>query len=254
MKEKLYTIPLNDAVAEQDECPLCFIERKLERDMLDFVLGSSSSYMESDIRDQTDEAGFCREHMKKMFDYGNTLGNALILKTHYRKIQKEMKEMFDGFTPGKSSLLGRLRRTQESPEQNTVAAWVQKRDCSCYICQGIKETFDRYLDTFFYLYRNDGEFRFRIQSGQGFCLHHFGILCDSADRYLKDAERAEFYPAMFSLMEQNFARIEEELTWLADKFDYRNRDADWKNSRDALQRGMQKLHGGYPSDPPHKAK
>ena len=65
MKEKLYTIPLNDAVNENDECPFCFIERKLERDALDFTLGSSSSYMESDIRAQTDAAGFCREHTKK---------------------------------------------------------------------------------------------------------------------------------------------------------------------------------------------
>ena len=48
MKEKLYTIPLNDAVNENDECPFCFIERKLEQDMINFVLGSSSSYMESD--------------------------------------------------------------------------------------------------------------------------------------------------------------------------------------------------------------
>ena len=128
MKEKLYTIPLNDAVAEHDECPLCFIERKLELDMLDFVLGSSSSYMESEIRQQTDEAGFCREHMKKMFDYGNTLGNALILKTHYRKIQKEMKETFRDFTPGKTSLLGRIRRTQDTQEPNAVSKWTRKRD------------------------------------------------------------------------------------------------------------------------------
>ena len=41
MKEKLYTIPLNDAVNAHDECPFCFIERKLERDTLDFVLGNS---------------------------------------------------------------------------------------------------------------------------------------------------------------------------------------------------------------------
>ena len=26
MKEKLYTIPLNDAVNANDECPFCFIE------------------------------------------------------------------------------------------------------------------------------------------------------------------------------------------------------------------------------------
>ena len=55
MKEKLYTIPLNDAVNENDECPFCFIERKLEQDMINFVLGSSSSYMESDIREQTED-------------------------------------------------------------------------------------------------------------------------------------------------------------------------------------------------------
>lgn len=83
MKEKLYTIPLNDAMNAGDECPFCFIERNVEQDLLDFVLGSGSSYMESDIREQTDNAGFCRPHFKKMFDYGNTLGNAWILKTHY---------------------------------------------------------------------------------------------------------------------------------------------------------------------------
>ena len=39
---------------------------------------------------------------------------------------------------------------------------------------------------------------------------------------------------------------------MVEKFDYRNKDADWKNSRDSIQRGMQKLKGGYPADPPYK--
>lgn len=56
MKEQLYTIPLNDAVNAQDECPFCFIHRSIEQDLLDFVLGSGSSYMEADIREQTDKA------------------------------------------------------------------------------------------------------------------------------------------------------------------------------------------------------
>ena len=51
MKEKLYTIPINDAVNANDECPMCYIERSIEQDLMDFVLGSGSSYMESDIRD-----------------------------------------------------------------------------------------------------------------------------------------------------------------------------------------------------------
>lgn len=47
---------------------------------MDFVLGHGASYMEADIRDMTDKEGFCRAHFKKMFDYGNSLGNAWILK------------------------------------------------------------------------------------------------------------------------------------------------------------------------------
>lgn len=50
-----------------------------------------------------------------------------------------------------------------------------------------------------------------------------------------------FTPEVFALMEQNLHRLEEDISWLIDKFDYRNKDADWKTSKDALQRGMQKL-------------
>ena len=35
-----------------------------------------------------------------------------------------------------------------------------------------------------------------------------------------------------------------------DKFDYRNKDKDWGNSKDSIQRCMQKLGGGYPADEP----
>ena len=112
MKEQLYTIPLNDAVNAGDECPFCFIERSIEQDLLDFVLGSSSSYMEADIREMTDKAGFCRDHFKKMFDYGNTLGNAWILKTHYQRMIGEMHKTFSGFRPGKPSLKDKFKKAE----------------------------------------------------------------------------------------------------------------------------------------------
>jgi hypothetical protein len=254
MKEQLYTIPLNDAVNENDECAFCFIERKAEQDALDFVLGSSSSYMEGDIREQTDRTGFCREHLHKMFTYGNTLGNALILQTHYAKLRNEMHAQFSSYTPGKTPLFGKLRKASAQTDSNPIHSWTLGRGCSCYICQSMEQTMQRYMETFFYLYKKDPAFKEKVLNGKGFCLNHFGLLCSHADQSLNDKERAEFYPAMFELMEKNFQRIEEEIVWLSDKFDYRNKDADWKNSRDALQRGMQKLHGGYPADPVYKAK
>ena len=139
MKEKLYTIPLNDAVNAHDECPFCFIERKLERDTLDFVLGNSSSYMESDIREGTDKAGFCRTHFQKMFDYGNTLGNAWILKTHYEKKQRELQAVFKSHTPAKA---GMKLFGKPNSEGNAIVDWIKKQDQSCYVCDHFKYNYD----------------------------------------------------------------------------------------------------------------
>ena len=57
---------------------------------------------------------------------------------------------------------------------------------------------------------------------------------------------------LFSLMEENMKRLEEEVTWFCDKQDYLNRDKDWGNSKDSIQRAIQKLGGGYPADPVFK--
>ena len=250
MKEQLYTIPLNDAVNAADECPFCYIERSIEQDLLDFVLGSASSYMEADIRDITDRTGFCRTHFKKMFNYGNTLGNAWILKTHYRRMIGEMQKTFAGFKPEKSSLMGKFKKAESSG--NAIGMWVREKEASCYICSQYKDTYDRYMDTFFYLWKQDDEFRSKIKNSKGFCLSHFGDLCEAADSKLSDREKGDFYSIMMPLMEQNMQRLAEDVAWLVEKFDYRNKDADWKNSKDAIQRGMQKLKGGYPADPPYK--
>ena len=102
------------------------------------------------------------------------------------------------------------------------------------------------------MYKKDEDFRRRILGSKGFCLHHFGDLCEYSDSRLNDKEKKEFYPAMFELMEKNMERLGEDVSWLVEKFDYRNQDADWKNSKDAIQRGMQKLKGGYPADPVYK--
>ena len=194
MKEQLYTIPLNDAVNAGDECPFCFIERSVEQDLLDFVLGSGSSYMEADIREMTDKAGFCRQHFQKMFDYGNTLGNAWILKTHYQKVIGEMKNEIAHFKPAKTSLKDKLRKAADA---NPIAAWVRKKESTCYICDHFADTYARYMDTFFYLWNQDSAFRQKIKDGKGFCLHHFGDLCQAADAKLSGNAKDEFYSVMF---------------------------------------------------------
>ena len=250
MKEKLYTIPLNDAVNANDECPFCFIERKLEQDLMDFVLGGGSSYMESDVREETDKAGFCRTHFKKMFDYGNTLGNAWILKTHYKKLLLEMEKQFRSYNSVKMGVFDKKKPKEK--RINTIGRWTLEKENSCYICNRFKNEYPRYMDTFLYLYEKDADFKEKVLNGKGFCLTHFGDLCEHAELNLKENQKKDFFSPLFDLTQKNVNRLYEDVSWLIEKFDYENKDADWKNSKDALQRGMQKLKGGYPADPAYK--
>lgn len=253
MKEKLYTIPLNDAIAAGDECPFCYIERELEQDLLDFALGSSASYMESDVRDATDRAGFCRTHYKKMFDYGNTLGNAWIMKTYLLRQNRELNEKMKQFTPGKnSSTLFKPRK--DAYKANSISGWIDEKEHSCYICNQFNDMYNRAMDTFLNLYQKDDGFHSAVNSSKGFCMTHFGDLCEYAQTHLSVKEQSDFYPPIFDLMRKNMDRVFEDVSWLIEKFDYRNKDADWKQSKDAVQRSMQKCKGGYPADPPHKSK
>ena len=154
------------------------------------------------------------------------------------------------FSPKKASMLGHFKKAKLNPDnpQTSLGAWVKEQNNSCYICDYSKNTYARYLDTFFELYRKNKEFQELFKSSKGFCLPHFGDLVETAEELLSDKEKAEFYPQLFSLMTENLQRVTDDLAWFCDKFDYKNKNADWKTSKDAIQRGMQKSASGYPAD------
>lgn len=245
MKEKLYTIPVNDAVNAGDECPLCNAARALEQDAIDFAIGPAASYMEGDIREITDKVGFCKHHFQMMYDYGNSLGNALILSSHIRKIKADLSKQMNSFKPGAS---GMFKKSEES----NVESYLNDLSNRCYVCEYYADTYKRYVDTFFYLYEHDEEFVDKIRSGKGFCLEHMNELIKIATNHLKGDKLTAFTEMLFKLQKDNLDRIEEDINWFIEKFKYENKDADWRNSRDAIPRTIQKIVGGYPADDPFK--
>ena len=48
MKEQIYTIPVNEVYDTDCECPLCELEKKLEKETLDYALGAAM--MEPEFR------------------------------------------------------------------------------------------------------------------------------------------------------------------------------------------------------------
>ena len=175
-----------------------------------------------------------------------------ILKTMYMRHIEEMNKAFKDFKPDASPSKGGLFKKASSG--NSITDWINKRESTCFICDSVNKTFNAYMKTFFTMYEKDPELKEKLKNTKGFCLDHLKVVLEGADTYLKGEKRKEFYDIVLPLMQENMNRIYEDVAWFIEKYDYKNKDADWKNSKDAIQRGMQKLRGSDPSLPPHVLK
>ena len=249
MREHIDTMPIHEAYESGDECPFCWLERQAEQSALRYTVGPCASYMEPDVRGVTDRQGFCREHMKKMYDYGNNLGNALILQTYYASFLETMENRMDCYEPPEKR---KLLAKKGAPEESELISWAKNRLSSCFICDKIEYNLKRYFRTFFVMLK-DEEFCRKVETSKGFCMPHFIRLLEMAPEELPNNRREWFYKTVLTLTRDNLIRVKEDLDWFVDKFDYRNAGADWKNSRDAVTRAMEKLQSGHPCDGPYRS-
>ncbi|MBQ8639741.1 MAG: hypothetical protein IJ468_11310 [Lachnospiraceae bacterium] len=233
MKEKLYTIPINDAFAIDCECPICAMRKVLENNAVEFTMGPS--YMEDDIRMETDKMGFCAPHMQMLIDQNNKLGLALVLKTHIDKTNKEIDKRMKMPSAG-----GSLFKKAVS---NPLLEYIDGLNHSCYICNRISNTFGRYLHTVVILWKTDEAFRKTYKECKGFCTEHLGDLLKEGEACLSKSQFEEFRKVTTELYLTNMKRMAEDLEWFVNKFDYRYKDEPWKNAKDAIPRAIIKTNG-----------
>lgn len=254
MKDSIYTIPLTDAFHSGDECPFCFIHKNLQDNAINSMLGSA--YMADNIREETNRLGFCADHYTLLYHHGNRLGLAMMLHTHLLELIEGLEPLLKGNNPkalsSKASVLSKILGSKSSPGKidasNNISDFIYKNDANCYICNKIDKDMDRYLDTFFFIWKRDPSFTSLVKACKGFCLPHFAALLHMAPSKLSSQTLQYFYELVIPLTSDNLNRIEEELSWFIDKFDYRNKDASWKNSKDAVPRSIEKLAGTYVGD------
>ncbi len=230
MGEQLYTIPVNDAFDAECECPLCLMARDLEKAAIEFTMGPS--YMEDDNREMTDKLGFCPKHIKMMYQDKNKLGVALMLNTHMNKTIRDMKALAEKDTPGAKGFLSRKK------DKSPVVSYIEQLESTCFVCQRIEPVFDRYIHTIFHMWKKDPQFRSKLESSKGFCTHHYGMLYDKGAEHLNQNQYTEFIKILNKVYFENIERVNEDVSWFIDKHDYRNKEADWKNSKDSIQRAI----------------
>lgn len=253
MKEKIYTIPVTDSFREECECPVCVLEKKLEDEYVEYTLGPS--LMEPDGRTLTNEQGFCRRHFEALYNKEeNRLGLGLILDTHLVEQNKMVRKLYEAQTANlkKDSELTLMKdiankvtakQTESQKFVDTLVAGLTELEGKCAVCAKLDKTMDRYLDVILYLYFNEPDFKALFNSKKGFCMKHFRFLLQGSRKYLNAKETAIFVDNLLRLQLENMDRIQGEVNWFTKKFDYRNQEEPWGNSRDALPRSIQKITG-----------
>lgn len=219
MRETIYTIPINEAFEQESECPLCSIERRLEREAVEYELGPAM--MEPDHRELTNEKGYCNKHFGMLFQSPNKLPLALVLDTHLEEVRKKVSEM----KPVKKSLFGK----SEKPSLKPVLS-------SCMICEKIEKTMDRYCRILPDMWKKDADFCTKFDKSKGFCLPHFEKL------YAVSDDR-DFIEALLKKEEEELEKLQNDIHKFTLKFDYRYRDTEWGTAKDAPIRAVEKIGG-----------
>ena len=227
--EKIYTIPVNEAFDNSREdkscgCAMCALERKLEENELDIILGAAM--MEPDIRIKTNEAGFCARHYDMMFEMKNRLGLALMLESH-------LDEWRDKLKPTGLKALG------ASPEKRI--GHIHALGESCYVCGRAAFHFEKMNETAVILWDTEKEFRDKFAEQPYICLEHYAKLLEYAKKRLSKKRFGEFSEAAETLVFTYYDKLREDVKWFIKKFDYRYDEEPWGDAKDAVERAIKFL-------------
>lgn len=253
MKERIYTIAINEAFGQDTECPLCICERKLENDALEYTLGPAM--MEPDGRIRTNRSGFCREHFTRLYNMQqNRLPLALIIDTHmeeqtkglegiYKKYESAIRQEVDR-SAANSVLDGiRGRKSAAGKAAEELLKKLDALESTCAVCDRVHENMERLIENTLYLYQQEPDFRKKFMESKGLCLRHLKMLLKGVQNGFSAIRRAEFVKELLPLELEALKRVQADVHHFTDMFDYRNQNDDWKNSRDAIPRSIEKLCG-----------
>ena len=253
MKERIYTIPINESFEQDTECPLCVCERKLENDALEYTVGSAM--MEPDCRIETNRTGFCAEHFAKLYNLQkDRLPLALVIDTHMSEQIKDIEEIYSKHKKTIDSLGSKTNleafsenlKGRKSASGKAIEELLDKLTTlkgTCAVCCKIDKNMDRLIDNTLYLYKKEPQFKKKYNESKGFCLKHMEGLLIKAREIFSPTFQAEFLAELIPLEISELKRINEEVNYFTKMFDYRNSEADWKNSKDAVPRSIEKLTG-----------
>ncbi len=234
MIESIYTIPLTEAMDEHTDCMFCFLEGKLEREQIEYVLGAAM--MEPDFRILSNEKGYCRHHIGMMARAKKALPLALVLDTRCAEVIKQLEGV------DLSANSGLLKKGKSAAEKLCDA--VTKLDSTCLVCERIERTMEKFTNTFWYLYNKEPDFRKRFLESKGVCMHHFATLLKGLEN-VSGSKKDVFAKELYDLQMKVLRHEQSEVHGFVRQFDYRSDKNEWKVAKDAHLKCAARLSGGF---------
>ena len=243
MKQHIDTAPIWGVYKEDCECPLCLLSTKVEESNVNYFLGES--VMEPDQRIEVNQKGFCPRHFKQLYDAGNSLGLGLMTHTHLKETLRQLQEHAKQIKEEAAAEAGKPVYKRVGPKKGAgvaeAAAHVSDFSGRCVLCERLADNMNRYIYTVLYMYKHESEFPKLFAQSKGMCLKHYQETLAMAPKHLSGELLKQFVDTLADLEVENFERLEKEIEWFTLKFDYRNEDKPWGNSRDAVKRSINKL-------------
>ena len=247
MRYHIDTIPVWDAVKLNGECPLCALRRRNELIDVERFLGAS--VMEPDTRIQVNDIGFCAHHQVLLYEQKNRLGHALMMHTHLKETMRKLDLLMDsakqaGDKSASTPVFKRLAgKTDGKADLKAAAAKILDLSRRCILCDTIEEHTRRYAYTLLHLYKTDASFRKAFAASKGVCLPDMAMLLDMAEEAPSGEALTSFLSDLFSAEKKSLEKMEKDIEGFTLKFDYRNADKPWGDSRGSLERTVNKLQG-----------
>lgn len=227
MKERIYSIPLTDALNEGCGCILCTLEKKLEEDAVTYFLGPS--LMEPDNREMTNDKGFCRRHMKMLVEGNHRLGLALMLETHVKDFSQklEMKKGSGLFSKGCDAKL--------------TAQSILERVKSCALCEKLNAQLYDAAGNFAYLWGVESDFRRKFEDDGSLCPEHMALVISACEKELGGKKKDEFVNMLIKKQKDMLDSLYDDLHSFTLSFDYRNNGAPSEKATTSIPRAVEHL-------------
>ncbi len=227
MKEAIYAIPINDSYDKKCGCPVCRLEKELNDDAVEYIMGAAM--MEPDVRIETNKLGFCKTHFSELLLVRNRLSLALMLQSY-------LGELLDKAFDVDFRKIGKR-------EFEEISAKLTQSESSCFICERVAEKLSHYISNIIFLWMRDEAFREKTRNQPFFCPRHLAMLLEAAKTELPKKSYSAFCEDHLTGTKRELSALSEDVTKFCNSFNYMFRDVPLGDAKTSVERTIAFLNG-----------